>query len=232
MQKDHGLKKMAQRACVLALGVLGAVRIAHGQVPEVARSASPVSWHIDGGYSVMTGQAHNYLDNGYIVSGGLTWRPQPDLPFALRLDGHYSSYDASNHLLDLGEQQTQTRIDDGKGSTLGLDLNAVSYLPINNYASIYLTGGVGVDRRRIDLTQTILFGNYFCDYWYGFCDFGVFPGDQVVARTSTTRFAWNAGIGMEFQGGSWGPWFIEATYHRINTNPGTAYVPIKVGLRF
>ena len=214
-------------ALVCLLGLAGA---AHAQSRP---SGSAFRWHIDGGYSIMTGNLHDYLDNGYIISGGVTWRAAPDAPFALRIDGHYSGYRANNDLLDLAQEQTQTRIDDGQGSTLGIDLNAVSYLPINDRASFYLTAGVGIDRRRIDVTQTVLVGDYFCDEWYDYyCGIGVVPGDVLVARDSTTRFAWNAGVGIEFPRGYWGSWFIEATYHRIESDPHAAYIPIKIGLRF
>jgi len=223
------LRKILMKRLSLALMLLLAAVDATAQSQEAGRA---IRWHIDGGYSIMTGTLHDYLDNGYIISGGFTWRPAPGAPLALRVDAHYSGYNANNHLLDIAQEQTQTRIDDGTGSTLGVDVNAVSYLPISANASFYLTGGVGVDRRRIDVTQTVLYGDYFCDLWDEFCSFGVAPGDVLVARDSTTKFAWNAGVGIEFSRSIWGSWFIEATYHRIESSPSTSYIPIKVGLRF
>ncbi len=117
---------------------------------------------------------------------------------ALRLDGHYSNYDATDELINLGSAATRTRIDDGEGSTLGLDLNGVVDFPLGSRVRGYVTAGVGVDRRRIELTQTVLFGGFFCDPWWGFCWPGVFPGDVLVSRDTTTRLAWNGGLGVEF----------------------------------
>jgi opacity protein-like surface antigen len=191
----------------------------------------PVSWHVGGGYSETTGRTGDYLQGGWIVSGGLTWRPQPSQPFALRLDGHYSEYQATNRLINAGALATQTRIDDGNGSTLGLDLNGVLDVPFGQRARGYFTAGVGVDRRRVELTQLVLFNGVICDPWWGFCGVGAVAGDRIVASESTTRFAWNAGVGVDVELAR-STLFVEASYHRIETGRPTEYVPIKVGLRF
>ncbi len=206
----------------------------HAQIPDVSPgngTQGPFTWHIAGGYSATSGETHDYLDDGWIAKGGVTWKPRPDVPLALRLDGHYSNYDATDELIDLGSAATRTRIDDGEGSTLGLDLNGVFDFPLGARARGYLTAGVGVDRRRIDLTQTVLFRGVFCDPWWGFCGRGVIPGDVIVSRDTTTRLAWNGGFGVEFPL-SRGNLFVEATYHRIETERPTEYIPVVVGLRF
>jgi opacity protein-like surface antigen len=207
---------------------------AHAQIPDVSPGNGidrPFTWHISGGYSATSGETRDYLDDGYIIKGGVTWKPRQDLPLALRLDGHYSNYDATDALINLGSAATRTRIDDGEGSTLGLDLNGVVDFPLGSRVRGYLTAGVGVDRRRIELTQTVLFGGFFCDPWWGFCGRGVFPGDVLVSRDTTTRLAWNGGLGVEFPLAR-GNFFVEATYHRIETQRPTEYIPIVVGLRF
>jgi opacity protein-like surface antigen len=219
----------------LTLATLAAAPFAaHAQVPDMSSGTGtegPFSWHISGGYSVTSGVTHDYLDNGYIVKGGVTWRPRPEQPWALRLDGHYSNYDATDQLISQGIAATRTRIDDGEGSTLGLDLNGVLYVPFGQRSRGYLTAGAGIDRRRIELTQTVVFGGFFCDGWWGFCGFGAVPGDVLVSRETTTRFAWNGGLGVEWDLPS-SQLFVEATYHRIETQRPTEYIPIVVGLRF
>jgi opacity protein-like surface antigen len=190
-----------------------------------------VAWHVAGGYSETTGQTSDYLQGGWIVSGGLTWYPDPAQPLSLRLEGHYSDYDATHRLLNAGALATQRRIDDGRGTTLGLDLNGVLDVPFGQSARGYLTAGVGVDRRRVELTQTALFNGVVCDPWWGFCGVGVVAGDRLVASDTTTRFAWNAGLGVEFDLPGYSV-FVEAKYHRIDTDRPTEYVPIQVGLRF
>ena len=218
----------------LAAAPLVAPVAAHAQVPDVsggARGQSPFSWHVSGGYSVTTGETHDYLDNGWAFKGGVTWRPQPAGPFALRLEGHFTNYDATDEFINFSQASTRARIDDGEGSTLGLDLNAVLYFPLGSRVRGYVTAGGGVDRRRIELTQTVLFGGFFCDSWWGFCGRGVFPGDVLVSRETSTELAWNGGVGVEFPLAR-GNLFVEATYHRIETQRPTEYIPIVVGLRF
>jgi opacity protein-like surface antigen len=203
-----------------------------GATPAFAQTDErPVRWHIAGGYSETTGRTSDYLQGGWIVSGGLTWRPQPTQPWALRLDAHYSDYDATTRLINEGTVATQRRIDDGNGSTLGLDLNGVLDVPFGESVRGYVTAGVGIDRRRVELTQLVLFNGVLCDPWWGFCGIGAVAGDRIVASDTTTRFAWNAGLGVEFELAR-STMFVQATYHRIETARPTEYVPIEVGLRF
>ena len=191
----------------------------------------PFRWHVEGGYSVTTGRTRDYLDNGFILSGGVDWR-QPGSQFGLRAQAHPSVHPASDKLIELGAQQTQLRVDDGSGTLLGLDLNGVLNVPLRAGKRAYLTAGVGVDRRRIELTQTVLLGGLYCDYWWGYCGFGVVPGDVLVARTSTTRLSWNGGVGVEFPVRSGGSWFLQASYRRIETPVPTVYVPLQVGFKY
>jgi hypothetical protein len=72
-----------------------------------------------------------------------------------------------------------------------------------------------------------------CDGWWGFCGTGFFAGDVLVDREETTRFAWNAGVGMEFPLYGGQSWFVEARYNRMATQGApTEFIPVRVGLRF
>lgn len=211
---------------VLVLLLLGAATPAFAQTDY-----RPVTWHIGGAYSATTGQTSDYLRGGWLVSGGLTWRAQPTQPWALRLDGHYSEYDATRRLINAGEAATDTRIDNGNGSILGLDLNGVLDVPFAQTAHGYVTAGVGLARRRIELTRVALFNGVVCDPWWGLCGVGVVAGDRLVARETTTRFAWNAGLGADIELAR-STMFVQVTYHRIETSRPTEYIPIEIGLRF
>jgi opacity protein-like surface antigen len=189
------------------------------------------SGHVAAGGSLTTGRTNDYLENGWILSGGVTFRPRLDGPFSLRLDGHYSEYDATNALIDLGSALTQTRIDDGEGSTAGADLNAVYDIPFGSRATGYVTAGVGIDRRRVEFTQVTLFNGVFCDPWWGVCGVGTVAGDRLVAHDTQTDFAWNGGVGVRFNLGRQ-ELFVEASYHRIETRRPTEYIPLEIGLRF
>jgi hypothetical protein len=53
-----------------------------------------------------------------------------------------------------------------------------------------------------------------------------------VAASDDTRFAWNAGLGVDFALPGGQSWFVEARYERIETQEPTEYIPIRFGLRF
>lgn len=216
---------------------LGAVVLLGSGVPALAqgyfgRGADyPLHWYVDGGYTVTTGQTANYLDNGWNVGGGLQWRPQPG-PFSLRLDLSYSRNDATNRLLNEGSAADQTQIDDGWGDLFTFDIDGVFDIPLAPGVKAYVMAGGGGAYRRISLTQTAGFGGYYCDDWGGFCEVGYYPGDVLVDRTRTTRFAWNAGVGLNFALYGNQSWFVEARYTQMETPVPTSFVPIRVGYRF
>lgn len=220
--------------CAVLLGGLAAQASAqgyYGYSNAYDYSQRPIQWHIEGGYAVTTGRTSDYLDSGWTLGTGLTIRPAPG-PFSLRADLSFSRFDATNALITLGEQQNQTRIDNGWGDMVNFDLDGVLDIPLGPRARGYVMAGVGGAYRRIDLTQTVGFGGYFCDPWWGFCGVGIFPGDVLVQREETTRFAWNAGVGVEFPLYNGQSWFIEARYNRMDTDQPTEFVPIRVGFRF
>lgn len=195
-------------------------------------SRGPIQWHVMGGAAVTTGQTADYLESGYTVGGGFTFRPEPTSPLSLRTDLTFSRFNATNNLLNIGAEQNQTQIDDGWGDIVNLDVDAVLDLPLGPRVRGYVMAGVGGAYRRIDLTQTVGFGGYFCDSWYGYCGIGIVAGDVLVQREETTRFAWNAGIGFEFPLYNGQSWFVEARYNRMETPQPTEFVPIRFGFRF
>ncbi len=62
-----------------------------------------------------------------------------------------------------------------------------------------------------------------------FCGFSAVPGDVLVVARGRAKFAWNGGLGVEWDlRGS--QLFVEAIYHRIETERPTEYIPITVGM--
>jgi opacity protein-like surface antigen len=191
-----------------------------------------VQWHFDAGYAITSGRTADNLDNGWGLGTGFTFHPKLGSPFSLRADLDFNQFGATNRLLRLGEQQSQTRIDDGTGWLVNLSIDGVFDIPLGPRARGYVLAGVGGAYRRIELTQTVRFAGVFCDDWYGFCGIGFFPGDILVQRQETTRFALNAGLGVEFPLYNGQSWFIEARYTRMQTNQPTEFIPIRIGMRF
>jgi opacity protein-like surface antigen len=191
-----------------------------------------VHWHIDTGYAATVGPISDYLDGGWTFGGGLTWQPDFSSPLALRADLNYSRFDATRELIAINQNAAQSRINDGYGETFGLDVDGEYRMPLAAGLTAYALAGVGFDYRRIALTQTVATGDYFCDPFFGFCEFGVVPGQEVIASDDTTRFAWNAGLGVDIALGGGETFFVEARYLRLQTPQPEEFVPIRIGLRF
>ena len=182
-----------------------------------------------GGYTVVTGEAANFVDNGWNVGGGMQWQPGSG-PIWLRLDFEYSRNDATQQLLGEGAAANQTRIDHGWSDLWSNDLDAVYYLPISHRIHAYVMAGGGGAIRRISLTQTLSSSGPACVDWAGLCGNGGYPGDVVVESKTTGRWEWNAGVGLNFSLGGTDSFFVEARYMEVETPVPTVFIPIRFGL--
>jgi opacity protein-like surface antigen len=191
-----------------------------------------IHWHVDTGYAATLGGISDYLDGGWTFGGGLSWQPDFRSPLSLRADLDYSRFQATRELIAINQAAGAPSIDDGFGETLGVDVDGEYRVPLSATLTGYTLAGIGFDYRRIALTQTVGVGDYFCDYYFGYCDYGLFPGQEVVASESTTRFAWNVGVGLRFALGGGQSFFVEARYLRLETRNPEDFIPIRVGIRF
>jgi len=205
---------------------------AQGYVERYYTPEQHVHWHIDAGYAATTGQISDALQGGWTIGGGFSWQPDFSSPLALRTDLNYSRFNATRQLIGINQAYNQTEIDDGYGEIVDLAVDGEYRVPMSPYVTAFAVAGIGVAHRRIALTQTVAVGDYVCDYWFGYCEFGLTPGDVVVASDNTTRFAWNAGLGLDFALGGGQSFFVEARFVRLQTSQPTDFVPIRVGLRF
>jgi opacity protein-like surface antigen len=196
-----------------------------------AQDTPLLHWHVMGGYSEPVGSTRDYLQGGYLFGGGFSVTPSRDSPLDLRFDLSYSEHQASNYLLNLGQQAANTEVDNGTGAFWSGTGNLVYHIPLAYGVRAYGIAGAGVYHARVELTQYDPYGGYYyCDPFSGFC--GGTSGDLLVSSSGVTKFGWNAGVGVEFALPYGNAWFIEARYHRINTGTPIEYVPITVGYRF
>ncbi len=226
------MRKYFYPLAALLLLAAGAPVLAQGYVERYYGPEQHVHWHIDTGYAATTGQIADALDGGWTIGGGFSWQPDLNSPLALRTDLNYSRFQATRQLIGVNQAYNQTEIDDGYGEIVDLAVDGEYRMPITPYVTGFAVAGVGVAHRRIALTQTVAVGDYVCDDWFGYCDFGLVPGDVVVASDNTTRFAWNAGLGLDFALGGGESFFVEARFTRMQSSQPTDFVPIRVGLRF
>lgn len=196
------------------------------------RPFEPLSWHAEAGYSPTLGSTSQYFDGGWTLGGGVTWRLRPDQPFALRADVLYSHFGATRNLIAINQRFNRARIDEGYADVVGLNVDGEYKVHFTPWVSGFALGGIGVAHMHIALTQTVAFGTYVCNPWFGFCAYGLAPGDVVVASGDATRFAWNAGVGLDFLLRNGQTFFVEVRYQRLEASPPTEFVPLTVGLRF
>ncbi len=207
---------------------LGPVLLIAGAGPALAQvyqspSQRAVQWDIHGGASITQGEVGHDFDNGGTIGTGVTFRPEPG-PFALRLELNYSRSSATSQFISANEVATGTPIDDGTMQTVSGLLDGMLAAPFGP-ARFYVTGGAGLGYRRIELTQN----GFVCDFF--FCGSG-FGRTTLVASQDSTRFAWQAGAGVDFLMPGGQAWFIEARYERIETPVPTEFIPIRFGFRF
>jgi opacity protein-like surface antigen len=212
--------------------VLAATAVAAALAAPLRADEPPLYWHLNGGWTPTIGTTADFLDSGYTVGAGLTWNPLSSDSWALQTDLAYSSFNATSRLINLGASaHPQVRVDDGHATVWQLTVGGRYYLPMSTSVRVYGIGGIGVYKRDVKLTQTVLIAGGWCD-WYGFCYSGVVPGDVVVSSQDTTKFGWNVGIGLEYRLEYGAAWFLEARYHSIETPHRTEFVPISIGFRF
>lgn len=222
--------KQAVMAGVIGCVWIGTATLAHAERYDDVRPAT-VSWHLAGGYSAPTGPISDYLQGGYVITGGFTAAPAGN-PVALRGDFSFSSHNATNNFLDFGAQTTGVQVDSGTGQFSSFSLGPQISIPLPGRASLYGFAQVGVYRSSLQLTQTALFAGDYCDPYFGFCDIGVVPGDSLVYDDTRTRFGWNVGVGYELPRWFGRSYYIEASYHRLEGQQRIEYVPITIGIKF
>jgi opacity protein-like surface antigen len=206
----------------------------------IAASALPANtwadgdwiWHVNGGYADTLGKASDYLTGGWTFGGGFAFQPDSWEHLAMQVDFGYSSFGAKHNLITLANARSQYRIDDGHawiGMLTAAGKYTVSFTDtINGYGLL----GIGGYHRYVELTQTAIFGGAICDPWWGYCYPGLATGQALVANTSTTKFGWNAGLGVEFKLEDRGAFFVEARFHSMAGSEPTDSLPIQIGFRF
>jgi len=190
-------------ATVLAagIGLSGPVATAQGVVPVsfgVSGGVSVPESDLAGGNGEFTG-----VNTGYNITGSVGIG-LPALPFSLRGDIAYNSFDSKNLQFSASSPNPSFNAD---ARILGFTANVIFpiHLPVP-VVRPYLIGGAGVYNVRLSPT--------------------------TGSSSSQSNFGFNVGAGVSVpfvlvDG------FIEARYHRVNQDNGTmAFVPITVGVMF
>jgi hypothetical protein len=186
-----------------------------------------VRWHIMGGLNQPVGDTEKILQTGWNFGGGVTFH-QPDSPVAFRIDLDYAYNNATKYLQSQGSAASGLQITGGWADLWTLTGNIELRFPFSPAVYGYAIAGGGAYYTRVSLTE---YGyGYVCNPWWYYCYVGT--GAFVVDAHETTKFGWNAGlgVGMRLRGGS--QLFVEARFNQIQFQQNFEYVPILVGWRF
>ena len=186
-----------------------------------------------GGYTLTEGDLKNTLHDGGNVGLGLIWMPSSSFPLGLRLEGSYSDFSHTSSYLAQESTSTGYNLSSGYTALYGGNVDAELDLPMTTHAHEYLFGGIGWYRQQSNLKAFTSEQGLVCYYY---CVPVTFQSEGTVERITTPwQKSCNAGIGFEFALADPGSFFIEARYMRITEgqcNAQTAFIPIRVGIRF
>jgi opacity protein-like surface antigen len=196
-----------------------------------AKAANAQWSHIDfsagAGFTEPEGHAGSDLNTGWNLDFRGGYKPMPHL--ALDLDFNYNRWSLNNTAL--------ARYGEPGGTE---SIWSFSFTPMLRgsprwHVSPYILGGPGIYYRNLSLTQPALVNTVFCDFFFGFCYPAVVGVNQVVASSTTYKFGYSAGAGLEFPLGQiHAKVFGEARYSRMFTTNGAdrSFVPVTFGLRW
>jgi hypothetical protein len=191
----------------------------------------PVTGYIAAGFSTTSGVTEDYLQDGWQISGGAIKHFNPDNPFGIRFDVAYNRWDATRQLLSLGSSEN-VRINDGFGTMFSVAVDAIWEFGRRGGIGWYVGAGVGGYRRYVALTQQALVSGIICDPWWGVCYPATSVGDVITADDKLTKIGYNAALGLTFPKKSGGEVFLEARFHRMESEEPTEYLPIQIGYRW
>jgi opacity protein-like surface antigen len=191
------------------------------------QDAQPVRFYLMGGFTQPVGNTNDILQGGWTVGFGVAFR-KPESPLALRLELNYASNNATNSLINQGQQSTGLRISGGYADLFWGTANVEYQVPFKPGINGYVVGGVGGYYTQISLTERG-FG-FVCNPWWGFCF--IASGNVIVAQHDVTKFGFNAGVGVSFRLRGGTVLFVESRYNAVQMPQTFEFVPINVGVRF
>lgn len=203
----------------------------HHYGPTAGFNYHPVTVAIDGGYTIVQGDARHSIDDGYNTGLSINWFPSKTLPLGLRLNGSYMRF--TENLASVFAVERQTGLDDlfGHQSLYGGDADLQLNLRMGPNVREYFFGGVGWYRQQTQFEQLSFVRGFACFFH---CFRAIFPVSATVQENTTGwMHSWNAGMGFEFALNDPASFFVEARYMRLGPmSSRQAFVPITIGLRF
>lgn len=215
---------------VCAFGLLLALIApsAHAQYATSPPTDRPVQWYVDGGLNVPASDTSKLLNTGWTFGFGVLFT-QPGAPLALRVNVSYGTNNVTSHALYQASGTAGTNISGGWADFWSASVGADFKHHFSDTMYGYATGGIGAYYTSVSLTEVGT--GYICNPWWFYCYIGT--GQVVVASHASTKFGWDAGLGIGWGLGNGSSLFLEARYTWIDTsNQRLTYIPVVFGVRF
>jgi opacity protein-like surface antigen len=224
-------KRVKRKLCIV---VIGALALALGSPARAGRpDKNWKSWfgHFAGGYSSVLGsepgEAGHVVDDGWNLNGGATFWPET-WPVGLDLELAYNDLDIKTQVL-----QQLEGVDSATFTVWSTTADVMWGPGPGSTVNVYLMGGVGAYRAEGTVGQDVVYDGVECDPWSWWCTPGLLPGTVVLAEDKQTVFGYNFGAGITFRVGLGSQIYVEAKYHRAETDPAALeYIPVVLGYRW
>jgi opacity protein-like surface antigen len=185
----------------------------------------PVTFHVGGGLTAITGSDSGRLDKGGNLQAGAGH-------FFNRYFGIEGNF-MWNQLGITGSELNRLGQPDGQARVYTVTVDPTLRFPLGRGFSAYVFVGGGYLRRTVEFTQPTLVATFVFDPWWGYVGPALVPASQILGSVSSNSGAVNGGGGLNIPIARKAHLFIEPRYVRgFTSNSKTTIVPITVGLRF
>jgi hypothetical protein len=184
-----------------------------------------VTFNVGGGFTPVTGQLGNSIDNGWNIyfGGGYAFTPQ----FETNFEVGYNGFGLTSGLINAAGTPN------GDAHLWSFTVDPKFRLGRERRIDPYVVVGVGYYRRTVNFTQPVVVPVTGFDPFFGFVT-GLTTANQTLASFTDDGPGGNAGAGFDMKLGSHGvSAFLEARYHYAATGSvPTRIVPITLGIRW
>ena len=194
--------------------------------PARAQENRHFTFNVGGGYSPLTGQITQRLQNGWNFKAGAGYRFTRH--FETNVEFQYNGFGVKQLVL----QESGTPA--ANSHLWGLTVDPKLHLHPFGKLDPYFVGGVGYFRRTVQFTQPTLATIFVFDPFFSFFPFPeLVPANKVLGNMTTSGIGGNGGLGFDFPLPRTVRLFVEARYQYAATgNVPTRMIPVTIGIQW
>jgi opacity protein-like surface antigen len=195
-------------------------------LPAFAQAGDPGSgsFGFQFGWNLPEAGFSNYADSGYNGSIDLTYNLSKKLAFRTEFGRAYNDINSGKIAYVSGYSSSVYNYN--------LTENVIFTLNPDADTNVYLIAGLGGHRVTAEVGSYNYYGTVYPPYWgYPWYGYPVYGYNAAASRT-TTRWGYNAGVGVQFKISPGFTMSLESRYTWVATQHNIEYIPIAIGFRF